>query len=154
MAKNPNFYPVILAGGRGTRFWPLSRKRRAKQLLPLDGKQTMIQQTVERLLPLAPAKKFWIITNDDLRPAILQQLPKLPKTQILAEPVGRNTAPAIGLAAFLLLRERSQRGDRYVSLRSRHRATRSAIAKRIERGSRNRRSGREHRRDRHPAHSR
>jgi len=105
MSKDSNFYPVILAGGRGTRFWPLSRKKRAKQLLALDGKQTMIQQTVSRLLPLAPAKKFWIITNDDLRPAVAQQLPKLPKAQILAEPVGRNTAPAIGLAAFLLLRE-------------------------------------------------
>ena len=105
MAKNPNFYPVILAGGRGTRFWPLSRKKRAKQLLALDGKQTMIQQTVARLLPLASAKKFWIITNEDLRPAIMRQLPKMVKAQILAEPAGRNTAPAIGLAAFLLLRE-------------------------------------------------
>jgi mannose-1-phosphate guanylyltransferase len=105
MSKNPNFYPVILAGGRGTRFWPLSRKKRAKQLLALDGKQTMIQQTVARLLPLVPSKRFWVITNDDLRRAIVKQLPKLPKTQVLAEPVGRNTAPAIGLAAFLLLRE-------------------------------------------------
>lgn len=105
MTKNPNFYPVILAGGRGTRFWPLSRKRRAKQLLALDGKQTMIQQTVARLLPLAPAKKFWVITNEDLRSAIATQLPSLPKAQLLAEPAGRNTAPAIGLAAFLLLRE-------------------------------------------------
>ncbi len=108
MAKNLNFYPVILAGGRGTRFWPLSRKKRAKQLLALDGKQTMIQQTVSRLLPLALPKQFWIITNEDLRPAILKQLPKLPKPQVLAEPVGRNTAPAIGLAAFLLLREDPQ----------------------------------------------
>jgi mannose-1-phosphate guanylyltransferase len=105
MANKSNFYPVILAGGRGTRFWPLSRKKRAKQLLALDGKQTMIQQTVARLLPLAPAKKFWIITNEDLQPAIAKQLPRLSKPQILAEPVGRNTAPAIGLAAFLLLRE-------------------------------------------------
>ena len=105
MAKNSNFYPVILAGGRGTRFWPLSRKKRAKQLLVLDGRQTMIQQTLARLLPLVPPKQFWIITNDDLRPAILKQLPKLPKAQVLAEPIGRNTAPAIGLAAFLLLRE-------------------------------------------------
>jgi mannose-1-phosphate guanylyltransferase len=96
---------VILAGGRGTRFWPLSRKKRAKQLLALDGKHSMIQQTVTRLLPLAPAKKFWVITNEDLRSAILKQLPKLPKPQVLAEPAGRNTAPAIGLAAFLLLRE-------------------------------------------------
>ncbi len=105
MAKNLNFYPVILAGGRGTRFWPLSRKKRAKQLLALDGTETMIQQTVSRLLPLAPPNKFWIVTNGDLRSAIVKQLPKLPQEQVLAEPVGRNTAPAIGLAAFLLLRE-------------------------------------------------
>ncbi|HLV88463.1 MAG TPA: mannose-1-phosphate guanylyltransferase [Candidatus Sulfotelmatobacter sp.] len=105
MTNNPNFYPVILAGGRGTRFWPLSRKKRAKQLLALDGKQSMIQQTVARLLPLAPSRRFWIITNEDLRPAIAKQLPKLPKPQMLAEPIGRNTAPAIGLAAFLLLRQ-------------------------------------------------
>jgi mannose-1-phosphate guanylyltransferase len=101
---NPHFYPVILAGGRGTRFWPLSRKRRAKQLLALDGKHTMIQQTVARLPPMAAPSRFWIITNDDLRPAILRQLPKLHAKQIIAEPAGRNTAPAIGLAAFLLLR--------------------------------------------------
>jgi len=103
--KNNHFYPVILAGGRGTRFWPLSRRRRAKQLLALDGKRTMIQQTVSRLLPLSAARRFWIITNQDLRPAIARQVAAVPKSQILAEPVGRNTAPAIGLAAFLLLRD-------------------------------------------------
>src|ERR1700747_2809998 len=95
VAKNSNFYPVILAGGRGTRFWPLSRKKRAKQLLALDGKETMIQQTVARVLPLGAAKKGWIIHNEDLRPAILKVLPKLAKAQVLPEPVGRNTAPAI-----------------------------------------------------------
>src|SRR3981189_2007451 len=95
-----NFYPVILAGGRGTRFWPLSRKKRAKQLLALDGRQSMIQQTAARLRPSAPAKRFWIITTRDLRPAILRPLPRLPTAQVLAEPAGRNTAPAIGLAAF------------------------------------------------------
>jgi mannose-1-phosphate guanylyltransferase len=100
-----HFYPVILAGGRGTRFWPLSRKRRAKQVLALDGDRTMIQQTVARLSPLAGAKNFWVITNDDLRDVIRRQLPKLPSKQILAEAVGRNTAPAIGLAAFILLRD-------------------------------------------------
>ena len=99
-----NFYPVILAGGRGTRFWPLSRKKRAKQLLALDGKHTMIQQTVARLLPLASVKQFWVITNDDSRPEILRQLPKLRREQVVAEPTGRNTAPAIGLAAFILQR--------------------------------------------------
>ena len=101
---NPSFYPVILAGGRGTRFWPLSRKRRAKQLLALDGKQTMIQQTVARLLPLAPAKRFWVITNEDSQREIARQVPRLNKQQIIAEPIGRNTAAAIGLAAFILLR--------------------------------------------------
>jgi mannose-1-phosphate guanylyltransferase len=98
-----NFQPVILAGGRGTRFWPLSRQRRAKQLLALDGKQTMIQQTVARLLPLASPARFWVITNEHLRREIIRQLPRLRPPQILAEPVGRNTAPAIGLAAFILM---------------------------------------------------
>src|SRR5512146_2552807 len=102
--KKINFYPVILAGGRGTRFWPLSRKRCAKQMLALDGKDTMIQQTVTRLSPLTPAKQFWIITNNDLRDGIAKQLKKLDKRHIVAEPVGRNTTPAIGLAAFILLR--------------------------------------------------
>jgi mannose-1-phosphate guanylyltransferase len=97
-----NFHPVILAGGRGTRFWPLSRRRKAKQLLALDGKQTMIQQTVARLLTLAPPSLFWIITNEHLQREIVHQLPRLSEKQILAEPVGRNTAPAIGLAAFIL----------------------------------------------------
>ena len=99
-----NFYPVILAGGRGTRFWPLSRKRRAKQLLALDGKQTMIQQTVARLLPLAKLERFWVVTNEVSRAAVRRQLPRINSRQIVPEPVGRNTAPAIGLAAFLLLR--------------------------------------------------
>jgi len=102
--KNTPFYPVILAGGRGTRFWPLSRKRRAKQLLALDGPQTMIQQTVARLAPLSDLNHFRIITNDESQREIGRQLPRLKKVQIIAEPVGRNTAPAIGLAAFILAR--------------------------------------------------
>ena len=98
-----NFHPVILAGGRGTRFWPLSRQRRAKQLLALDGKQTMLQQTVARLLPLASAARFWIITNEHLRREVLRQVPRVNPKQILAEPAARNTAPAIGLAAYILM---------------------------------------------------
>jgi len=105
MAK-ASFYPIVLAGGRGTRFWPLSRKTKAKQLLALDHpKKTMLQQTVERLAGVAPEKRIWVITNEDLRPAILKQLRNVPKKQVVAEPIGRNTAPAIGLAAFILLRE-------------------------------------------------
>jgi mannose-1-phosphate guanylyltransferase len=100
-----DFHPVILAGGRGTRFWPLSRKRRAKQVLALDGEDTMIQQTVARLAPLTRRKNLWIITNHDLQPVIAAQLPEVEREQILAEPAARNTAPAIGLAAFVIERE-------------------------------------------------
>jgi mannose-1-phosphate guanylyltransferase len=108
MAAKPHFYPVILAGGRGTRFWPLSRKRRAKQMLALDGDRTMIQQTVERLRRLAAASCFWIITNNDLRAGIGKQVAEVGSGQIIAEPMGRNTAPAIGLAAFILQRQDPQ----------------------------------------------
>lgn len=73
-------------------------------MLALDGDSTMIQQTVARLLPLTPADRFWIITNGDLRDGIARQLPKVSKKQIVAEPAARNTAPAIGLAAFILER--------------------------------------------------
>jgi len=103
--SKPNFYPVILAGGRGTRFWPRSRKKLAKQVLALAGERTMIQQTIERLSPLVPPQRFWVITNDDLRDVIVRQLHGLSRDQIIAEPAARNTAPAIGLAAFVLERE-------------------------------------------------
>jgi mannose-1-phosphate guanylyltransferase len=98
------FYPVILAGGSGTRFWPRSRRRLAKQVLALDGKQTMIQKTVERLTPGSNDKNFWIITNEFVAEEIQRQLPTVPQKQIVTEPEPRNTAPAIGLAAFLLER--------------------------------------------------
>jgi len=98
------FAPVILAGGSGTRFWPRSRRARAKQVLALDGERTMIQQTVERLLPLAAASDVWVITNGLLDGVIAEQLPELERAKILSEPVARNTAPACALAAFLLER--------------------------------------------------
>ncbi len=102
--KLPRFAPVILAGGSGTRFWPRSRRARAKQVLTLDGELTMIQSTFERLIPLAAASDVWVITNGWLRDVIAEQLPEIPAAHILAEPVARNTAPACALAAFLLER--------------------------------------------------
>ena len=101
MSKQP-FFPVILAGGSGTRFWPRSRRKLAKQVLALDGKQTMIQKTMERLLPLGTEKDFWVITNEFVGEEIQRQLPAIPPSQVVVEPEARNTAPAIGLAAFLL----------------------------------------------------
>ncbi len=97
-----HYYGLILAGGRGTRFWPRSRKRSAKQVLDFLGNGSLIQQTVERLSPLIPPERLWILTNDYLRDQIVRQLPAVPKRQILAEPAQRNTAPAIGLAAHIL----------------------------------------------------
>ena len=98
----PRFAPVILAGGSGTRFWPRSRRARAKQVLALDGARTMIQQTLDRLLPVAAASDVWVITNNLLDETIAEQLPQVPRSNILSEPAARNTAPACGLAAFLL----------------------------------------------------
>jgi mannose-1-phosphate guanylyltransferase len=99
---NPHYYALILAGGRGTRFWPRSRKRCAKQVLDVAGEQSPIQATVERLAPVIPPERMWILTNAYLRGTIIRQLPEVPRNQILAEPMQRNTAPAIGLAAHIL----------------------------------------------------
>jgi len=101
MARS-NYYGLILAGGRGTRFWPLSRKARAKQVLRFFGERSLIQQTVDRLAPVLPPDRIWVLTNPALRPEIVRQLPEVPARQIIAEPAQRNTAPAIGLAAEIL----------------------------------------------------
>jgi mannose-1-phosphate guanylyltransferase len=105
MTKPMDFRPVILAGGSGTRFWPRSRRAHAKQVLALDGERSMIQQTVERLKPIAGLDKTWIITNEYLAHEIAGQLKGMPAGQIVQEPVARNTAPACGLAAFLIERQ-------------------------------------------------
>jgi mannose-1-phosphate guanylyltransferase len=99
---NRHHYGLILAGGRGTRFWPRSRKRSAKQVLNVVGERSLIQATVDRLAPVIPPERIWVMTNEYLREAIIRQLPEVPKRQILAEPIQRNTAPAIGLAAHIL----------------------------------------------------
>lgn len=97
-----NQYGLILAGGRGTRFWPRSRRKHAKQVLNFMGERSLIQQTVDRLKPFLPPERIWILTNDHLREEIVNQLPEVPSRQILAEPAQRNTAPAIGLMAEIL----------------------------------------------------
>jgi mannose-1-phosphate guanylyltransferase len=96
------FAPVILAGGSGTRFWPRSRRSRAKQVLALDGEETMIQQTLTRLLPVASAADVWVVTNHWLDRTIAEQMPTVAAEHLLSEPVARNTAPACALTAFLL----------------------------------------------------
>jgi mannose-1-phosphate guanylyltransferase len=99
------FAAVILAGGSGTRFWPRSRKARPKQVLTLEGDRTMIQHTVARIEPLVTGGEVWIVTNDLLAGTICGQLPEVAVDHVLREPAPRNTAPACGLAAFLLERE-------------------------------------------------
>ena len=99
---NSHYYGLILAGGRGTRFWPRSRKRYAKQVLNVVGERSLIQGTVDRLAPVIAPERLWVLTSRDLRDVIVSQLPEIPKSQVLAEPAQRNTAPAIGLAAQIL----------------------------------------------------
>jgi mannose-1-phosphate guanylyltransferase len=90
---------VIMAGGKGERFWPLSREKFPKQLLSLTAKKSLLQETVERIKPLIPPRDILVVTRRPLVRAIERQLPQIPGKNIIPEPVGRNTAPCIGLAA-------------------------------------------------------
>jgi mannose-1-phosphate guanylyltransferase len=87
---------LILAGGSGTRFWPLSRQRSPKQLLALEGERSLLRDTLERLRPLAGPESVWVCTTEALGERVRAELPEVPPEQILLEPEGRNTAPAIG----------------------------------------------------------
>jgi mannose-1-phosphate guanylyltransferase len=93
---------VILAGGRGTRFWPRSRTASPKQLLPFLGERSLLEETLERLRPIIPPERIFVLTNDHLVNAVRKQLPEVPKRQVLAEPVARNTAPCLGAAAHAI----------------------------------------------------
>jgi len=95
-------FAIIMAGGRGERFWPLSREKAPKQLLTLLGKKSLLQEAVGRVLPLAPAKNIFVITNATQLPEVSRQLPKLPKQNLIAEPMGRDTCAAVTLGAALV----------------------------------------------------
>ncbi len=95
-------HPVILAGGRGERFWPLSRRNRPKQLLPLLSDRSMLYDTVERLAGLARPRDMFVITAGDLVGAVREAAPQIPHHHVVGEPVGKNTAPAVALAAWWL----------------------------------------------------
>ena len=93
---------IIMAGGRGERFWPLSREKTPKQLIKLLGDKSFLQQAVDNVLPLVPLKNILIITNAAQAPEVRKQLPKLPKENVIAEPVGRDTCAAVTLGAAIV----------------------------------------------------
>jgi mannose-1-phosphate guanylyltransferase len=95
-------FVIIMAGGRGERFWPVSREKTPKQLITLLGHRSFLQQAVERVLPLVPARNILVITNEVQAPEVLKQLPKLPKENVIAEPIGRDTTAAVTLGAALV----------------------------------------------------
>jgi mannose-1-phosphate guanylyltransferase/mannose-6-phosphate isomerase-like protein (cupin superfamily) len=103
---NPNLHAVILAGGSGTRFWPLSRETCPKQMLQVVGEDSLLRQTIKRINGLIPPKNIWIVTTEDKAQDMrfhLDPLGSLAKEiQFISEPVGRNTAPAVGLAAMMI----------------------------------------------------
>jgi mannose-1-phosphate guanylyltransferase len=97
-------FAVIMAGGKGARFWPRSREKTPKHLLDISSERTMIRETVDRIRPLVPAERTLIVTGRSHAAELIRQLPEIPPENILIEPVGRNTAPCIGLAALHILR--------------------------------------------------
>ena len=97
-----NRFVIIMAGGRGERFWPLSREKMPKQLLALLGKKSFLQEAVERVLPIVPAKNIFVITNEAQLAEVRKQLPKIPKGNLVAEPIGRDTCAAVTLGAALV----------------------------------------------------
>lgn len=98
-------YAVIMAGGSGTRFWPKSTKKYPKQFLSLFGDGTMIQNTANRIKEIIPQERILVVTNEDYVDIVKEQLPKVPDTNIVGEPVAKNTAPCVAIAAELLIKQ-------------------------------------------------
>src|SRR5437660_7638571 len=101
-ANSNDRFVIIMAGGKGERFWPVSREKTPKQLIALLGKKSFLQDAVDRVLPLVPLKNILVITNEVQAPQVAKQLPKLPKQNIIAEPVGRDTCAAVTLGAAIV----------------------------------------------------
>jgi len=99
---NEDRYVVVMAGGRGERFWPLSREKTPKQLLTLLGKRSFLQQTVDRVQSLVPLSNVFVITNAAQAAGVRKQLPKLPRENVVVEPIGRDTCAAVALGAALV----------------------------------------------------
>src|SRR5688572_24664339 len=97
-----HLHAVIIAGGSGTRFWPLSRRARPKQLLALGGDETLLAATFRRIAPLVSSKRWWLVVGESQAEASYGLVREMPRTQMLVEPQARNTAPAVGLAAVHL----------------------------------------------------
>ncbi len=99
-SSEPPLIAVVMAGGAGTRFWPLSRRTRPKQLLPLLGQQSLLAATVARILPLVPTERLWVVTVAEVAAAVRRELPDLPPENVLVEPVGRDTAACVGWVSW------------------------------------------------------
>ncbi len=102
LAEGTPLVAVVMAGGSGTRFWPLSRRARPKQLLPFAGGRSLLAATVERLAPLVPAERTLVVTSFEVAAAVRRELPQLPAGNVLAEPTGRDTAACVGWVAWRL----------------------------------------------------
>jgi len=104
IVMDDHLYAVIMAGGIGSRLWPRSRNHIPKQFLDLLGPQTMLQETVQRIEPLVPLSRLFVVVSQDHAQRVVEQVPGLPAENLLVEPCRRNTAPCIGLAATVLRR--------------------------------------------------
>ena len=117
-----NVYAVIMAGGSGTRFWPLSRRVWPKQFLSLaEQNESLLQATVRRIRGLVPSERILVVTSERHSGATRQQLPDLPPENVLAEPSARNTAPCVAWAAAHVSARAPERCDDGVARRSTHR---------------------------------
>lgn len=134
-------YAVIMAGGRGARFWPKSREKMPKHLLDITGKKTIIQETVGRIEPLIPTENVIIVTGATHSDEVMRQLPHLPEKNIIIEPFAKNTAPCIGLAA-MHIKKRDPEGvmvvlpsDHYIADEEAFRRTLSIAGEMAQRGN-------------------